>query len=51
MIGQPAETAHPDPSLEEYLETVAAIGGLTFIPSRRRVASVHPHMERGIIVQ
>jgi hypothetical protein len=38
LIGQPAETADSNSSLEEYLETVAAIGGMTFIPSRRRVA-------------
>jgi len=38
LIARPAETANPDSSLVEYLETVAAIGGLSFIPSRRRVA-------------
>jgi hypothetical protein len=38
LIATPAETANPDSSVEEYLETVAAIGGLTFIPSRRCVA-------------
>ena len=38
LIAKPAETANPDSSLVEYLETVAAIGGLSFIPSRRHVA-------------
>jgi len=38
LIARPAETANPDSSLVVYLETVAAIGGLSFIPSRRRVA-------------
>jgi len=38
LIAKPAETADADPSLMEYLETVAAIGGLSFIPSRRSVA-------------
>ena len=38
LIAKPAETANPDSSLVEYLGTVAAIGGLSFIPSRRRVA-------------
>ena len=38
LIAKTAETANPDPSLVEYLETVAAIGGLSFIPSRRIVA-------------
>ena len=31
------DTADPDSSLVEYLETVAAIGGLAFIPSRGSV--------------
>ena len=35
LIAKPAETANPDSSLVEYLETIAAIGGLSFIPSRR----------------
>src|SRR5882724_7664539 len=46
LIAKPAETANPDSSLVKYLETVAAIGGLSFIPSRRIVAynsaSNHP---------
>jgi hypothetical protein len=46
LIAKPAETANPDSSLVEYLETIAAIGGLSFIPSRRIVtynsASNHP---------
>jgi len=46
LIAKPAETANPDSSLVEYLETIAAIGGLSFIPSRRIVAyssaSDHP---------
>ena len=46
LIAKTAETANPDSSLVEYLETVAAIGGLSFIPSRRIVAdssaSDHP---------
>ena len=50
LIAKPEETANPGSSVEEYLETVAAIGGLSFIPSRRRVASVHPHMKGRIIV-
>jgi len=57
LIATPAETANPDSSVEEYLETVAAIGGLTFIPSRRRVAynSASDHQcelpERGRLVR
>ena len=46
LIAKPAETANPDSSLVEYLETIAAIGGLSFIPSRRIItynsASDHP---------
>jgi hypothetical protein len=38
LIAKTAETANPDSSLMEYLETIAAIGGLSFIPSRRSVA-------------
>ena len=38
LIANAAETATSDSSLMEYLETVAAIGGLSFIPSRRRIA-------------
>lgn len=38
LIGKAVETSNPDLSLLEYLETVAAIGGLSFIPSRRSVA-------------
>jgi len=38
LIAKAAETVNPDSSLVEYLETVAAIGGLSFIPSCRSVA-------------
>ena len=52
LIAKPAETANPDSSLVEYLETVAAIGGLSFIPSRRIVtynsASDHPPVAQPI---
>jgi hypothetical protein len=51
LIATPVETANPDSSVEEYLETLAAIGGLTFIPSRRRVASVPPHVKGRFTVQ
>ena len=37
LIAKSADTANPDSSLVEYLETIAAIGGLSFIPSRRHV--------------
>jgi len=50
LIADAAETANPDSSLVEYLETVAVIGGLSFIPSCRSVThnsvSEHPPVAR-----
>jgi hypothetical protein len=37
LIPESAETADPNSSLLEYLETVAAIGGLAFFPRRQNV--------------
>jgi len=50
LIAKAATTADPDSSLVEYLESVAAIGGLSFIPNRRspshNSASDHPSVAR-----
>jgi len=40
LITKAEGIADPDSSLTEYLETVAAIGGLSFFPRRRSVAHV-----------
>lgn len=37
LVAKASETADPNSSLLEYLETVAAIGGLAFFPRRRNI--------------
>lgn len=50
LIAKPAETPGLNSSLVEYLETIAAIGGLSFIPSRR-IATYDPASDHPSVAQ